>query len=100
MRAYRITVPKPDEDLATALLWEAGTQGIEVLAAQEGTAACLLAYFPDEADPTPHLARLPEARIQATPGPDGDWIARLPRGFSAFRGGGFRLAPAPGPPAQ
>jgi len=100
MRAYRITVPKPDEDLATALLWEAGTQGIEVLAAQEGTAACLLAYFPDEADPTPHLAKLPEARIQATPVPDVDWIARFREGFRAFRVGVFRVVPAWKPPVE
>ena len=43
VRAFRVTVPAPDEDLATALLWEAGTLGLQVTAV--GVDVVLLAYF-------------------------------------------------------
>jgi len=66
MRAFRVTVPEPDEDLATALLWEAGTAGIEVGAATAGRTA-LLAYFPDDVSFAGLKQALAHATIEAAP---------------------------------
>ena len=65
MRAFRVTVPETEEDQATALLWEAGTAGIEVSAGGEGRTA-LLAYFPDEVSFDRLERALPDATIHTT----------------------------------
>ena len=92
MRAFRVTVPETDEDQATALLWEAGTAGIEVGGAGEGRTA-LLAYFPDEVSFDRLERALPDATIQAVPIPEVDWVARFRETFRAFRVGRFAIAP-------
>lgn len=92
MRAFRVTVPETDEDLATALLWEAGTAGIEVRAVP-GERTVLQTYF----DGDPSFSRLgecvPSVEIEAVPIPDVDWVARFRQSFRAFRVGRFLVAP-------
>ena len=85
-------MPADDEDVATALLWEAGTQGIEVRTAPEG--AVLLAYFSDPADVEGALRALAAARVEAVPVPDVDWVKSFREGFRAFDVGRFRIVPA------
>jgi ribosomal protein L11 methyltransferase len=85
-------VPADDEDVATALLWEAGTQGIEVRTAPEG--AVLLAYFSDPADVEGALRAIPAARVEAVSVPDVDWVKSFREGFRAFDVGRFRIVPA------
>ena len=92
MRAFRVTVPEPDEDLATALLWEAGTTGIEVGAAATDRTA-LLAYFPDDVSFARLKEVLADVTIEAVPIPEVDWVARFREGFRAFRVGRFVIAP-------
>jgi ribosomal protein L11 methyltransferase len=92
MRAFRVTVPEADEDLATALLWEAGTAGIEVAPSRDGRAV-LLAYFADEASLEPLAAGIPAATVESVPVPDVDWVARFRESFRAFRAGQFLIAP-------
>ncbi len=92
MRALRVTVPEPDEDLATAVLWELGTAGIEVGVAQAGRTS-LLAYFPDEISRGRLEEALPAATIEAVPIPEVDWVARFRETFRAFRVGRFAIAP-------
>lgn len=92
MRALRVTVPEPDEDLATAVLWELGTAGIEVGVAQAGRTS-LLAYFPDEMSRVRLEEALPAATIEVVPIPDVDWVARFRETFRAFRVGRFAIAP-------
>ncbi len=92
-----MTVPAEDEDVATALLWENGTSGIEVRDAAEHRVS-LLAYFPDapglERTLSAALAPLPNARLQPTAVPDVDWLARFRDGFRSFPAAGFTIAPA------
>jgi ribosomal protein L11 methyltransferase len=85
-------VPAADEDVATALLWEGGTQGIEVQSSPEGTV--LLAYFSDPADVAGALRSLPAARVESVPVPDVDWVKNFREGFRAFDVGPFRVVPA------
>jgi ribosomal protein L11 methyltransferase len=92
MRAFRVTVSGRDEDIATALLWEAGTRGIEVLAAP-AEAVALLAYFGDDVAADVLRGRLPFAEVAETPVPDVDWVARFRAGFRTFRVGGFAIGP-------
>ncbi|MGH7419450.1 MAG: 50S ribosomal protein L11 methyltransferase, partial [Candidatus Rokuibacteriota bacterium] len=92
MRAFRITVPVADEDVATALLWEAGTSGLEVRSSPEGSV--LLAYFPGPADVAEALRVLPSARLESVAVPDVDWVASFRESFRAFDVGGFRVVPA------
>jgi ribosomal protein L11 methyltransferase len=91
-----VTVPAEDEDVATALLWENGTSGIEVRGAGE-RGVSLLAYFPDapglERTLAAALAPLPAARLQATEVPDVDWLARFRDGFRSFCAAGFTVTP-------
>ena len=95
--AFRVTVRADDEDVATALLWESGTGGIEQLEGPPGESV-LIAYFRD--DPAlddllrRRLGALPSARIQTTAIPDVDWVARFREGFHGFACGGFWIAPA------
>jgi ribosomal protein L11 methyltransferase len=92
-----VTVAAEDEDLATALLWENGTSGIEVRGGGE-QGVSLLAYFPDapglERTLSEALAPLPNARLQPTAVPDVDWLARFRDGFRSFRVAGFTAMPA------
>jgi ribosomal protein L11 methyltransferase len=85
-------VPADDEDVATALLWEAGTQGIEVQSSAEGIV--LLAYFSDPADVERTLRSLPAARVEPVPVPDVDWVRNFREGFRSFDVGPFRVVPA------
>jgi ribosomal protein L11 methyltransferase len=96
MRAYRITVPEQNEDLAVALLWEAGTAGIDVRtgdATGRARRAVLLAYFEDDASPEGLRDHLVDVTIETTPVPDVDWVARFRESFRSFRVGGFVVAP-------
>jgi ribosomal protein L11 methyltransferase len=93
MRAFRVTVAEPDEDLAVAALWEAGTAGVEVKPAPGGRLR-LLAYFADDSS-APSLAVLPAgATLERAEVEDVDWVARFREGFHAFRAGCFLIAPA------
>ncbi len=92
MHAYRVTVAEDDEDLATALLWEAGTVGIEVGAASEECVS-LLAYFEDDVALDLLPERLADVRIEPVPVSEVDWVARFRAGFRAFRVGRFVIAP-------
>ena len=92
MRAFRVTVPESAEGLATALLWEADTAGIEVSAAPDGRTV-LQAYFEDEASFSRLEECIPNAKVEAVAVPDVDWVARFRESFRAFRLGGFVVAP-------
>ncbi len=96
VRAFRVTVPLADEDLATALLYEAGTLGLQVDAA--GPDVVLLAYFARRSATAESLLvaldSLPVARIENTEVPDVDWAARFRESFRAFDAGSFRIVPA------
>ena len=95
MIAFRVTVPAADEDLATALLYGAGTTGIEVQVGPTGSVA-LLAYFPaagSAADLREALRPLPAARVEPAPVPEVDWVARFRETFRGFAAGRFRIAP-------
>jgi ribosomal protein L11 methyltransferase len=92
MRAFRITVSEPDEELATALLWEAGTAGIEVgVAAPEKVS--LLAYFVEDVDLAALREHLEGVAIEPVPVPDVDWVARYRETFRSFAVGRFLVAP-------
>lgn len=93
--AFRVTVPAADEDLATALLYGAGTTGIEVQPAAGGSVG-LLAYFvagPSAAAVTRALALLPSARVEEAAVADVDWVARFRETFQGFEAGRFRIVP-------
>ena len=83
--------------MATALLWESGTDGIEVRPGGDGETV-LLAYFPPAPDLVAslgtRLAALPSARLERVPVPEVDWVARVREGFRAFSCGPFWIAPA------
>ncbi len=85
-------MPAADEDLATALLWEAGTTGLEIRSSPEGSV--LLAYFPESADVAGVLRILPAARLEPMPVPDVDWVKNFRESFRAFDVGRFRVVPA------
>jgi ribosomal protein L11 methyltransferase len=87
-------VPRDHEDLTVALLWGAGTLGIEVQTGR-GDQAVLLAYFedPDPSVVASVLARLPRSRIEPVPVLELDWVARFRETFRAFRVGRFHIAP-------
>jgi len=95
MLAFRVTVSERDEDLATALLWEAGTCGIEVESDPGGRVA-LLAYFPGEesASADSLRERLPFATVDPAPVPEVDWVARFREAFRPFAVGGFTVVPS------
>lgn len=102
MRAYRLLLSPADEESATVALWEAGTCGIEVRPFDDGRQE-LLAYFPDDVDPGPVLARaLPGVVGEPAEVAEVDWVARFRDGFRAFDAAGFHIAPvwaapSPGP---
>jgi ribosomal protein L11 methyltransferase len=95
VNAFRVTVPAADEDVATALLWEAGTLGIQVDVS--GAEAVLLAYFPKGGATAESLLvaldSLPVARIEPVPVPEVDWAARFRETFRSFAAGSFRIVP-------
>lgn len=95
MKAFRVAVSPADEDLATTLLWEAGTAGIEVTA--DGPHTILLAYFDDPPGAEELrgrlLAQVPIVSLEEAAIPDVDWAARFRETFRAFRAGSFLVAP-------
>ena len=94
--AFRVTVAAADEDLATALLWEAGTMGLQVTV--EGGDVVLLAYFAHEAATAESiraaLGPLAAARVEEAAVPSVDWVARFRESFRAFDAGSFHIVPA------
>jgi ribosomal protein L11 methyltransferase len=96
LSAFRVTVPVADEDLATALLYEAGTVGLQVDV--NGPDVVLLAYFARGSASAESilvaLDSLPVARIENTVVPDVDWAARFRETFRAFQAGSFHIVPA------
>jgi ribosomal protein L11 methyltransferase len=97
MLAFRFTVSPQDEDIVTTLLWEMGTQGVEVTSGARERAT-LLAYFGDR----PGLAKelraglariVPGCPLEEVEVPHVDWIARFRASFAGFEVGGFRIAP-------
>jgi ribosomal protein L11 methyltransferase len=85
-----------------ALLWEHGTQGIEVQPTASG-GVVLLAYFPDRhglaLEITRALASLTGTEVTQVAVPDVDWVARFREGFRSFNAGSFTIVPeweAPG----
>ena len=91
-----MTVPAAEEDVATALLWEQGTMGIEVRPAGVHHVS-LLAYFPEAPGLEPALAAalfpLPRARLQQAEVPEVDWVAHFREGFRTFPAAGFVVTP-------
>jgi ribosomal protein L11 methyltransferase len=101
--AFRLASPASDEDMATAVLFDLGTLGIEVGEGAPGSVT-LLAFFPAGtltlATLRSCLADLPEVQVDEAAVPAVDWVARFRDGFRAFDAGGFRVAPpwdAPAP---
>jgi ribosomal protein L11 methyltransferase len=95
VRAFRVTVTADHEDAATALLWDAGTSGIEVKPCADGRLD-LLAYFPEGTDDglvSRSVAGLPGASVRPVPVPDVDWVARFRESFSRFSAGRFQVVP-------
>jgi ribosomal protein L11 methyltransferase len=92
MRAWRVTVAAADEDLATAVLWDAGTAGIEVRALPDGR-VLLLTYFTDDAPPLEPALLPPGASVEPTEVQEVDWVERFREGFRAFRVGRFAVVP-------
>lgn len=97
VKAFEVQVPARREDLATALLWECGTNGIEVRKSRRGKVA-LLAYFPRRRGLVAQLrARLGAVRgleMRAVPVPRVDWVARFRDGFRPLAAGGFTIVPS------
>jgi ribosomal protein L11 methyltransferase len=94
MKAFRVRVPDEHEDWASAVLWEQGTEGVEVANA-EGEAR-LLAYFRDDVvshDLEAALAGVPGAALEAVEVPEVDWVARFRDHFRGFAAGPFWIAP-------
>lgn len=94
MKAFRVRVPDEHEDWASAVLWEQGTEGVEV--ANTGGEARLLAYFRDDvvaSDLEAALAGVPGAALEAAEVPQVDWVARFRDHFRGFAAGPFWVAP-------
>jgi ribosomal protein L11 methyltransferase len=92
--ALRVRVRDEDEEIASSLLWEAGTQGLEIR--NEAGMSDLLAYF---SSPSPlaelraSLAGLAGATAEPASVPDVDWVARFRENFRGFEAGPFWIAP-------
>jgi len=102
MHALRVIVDAGREDEATAVLWDAGTAGVEVRPAAESRVE-LLAYFADAPESAALAKALPGAEISPATVPDVDWVARFREGFRPFRVGRFEVVPrweAPAPAAD
>lgn len=101
MKAFRVLVRTEDEDEATAILWEAGTSGIEVRPGLDSTVS-LLAYFSDPIGLSAlesAFRSIGTARITDQPVPMVDWVARFREGFRGFRAGSFEVVPSWAVPA-
>ena len=88
-------VSEEDEDRAAALLWDAGTQGIEIR--NEGGQSHLLAYFEGPMEVSElclALAGVAGAEAEDVEVPDVDWVARFRENFRGFAAGRFWIAPA------
>jgi len=100
MRAVLIKVAPTENETAVAVLWEAGTLGIEDRGAE------LVAYFEDDGIGLDELRlALPGASVEPAAIPDVDWVARFRENFRAFGVGGFWITPvwdagAPPPPGH
>jgi ribosomal protein L11 methyltransferase len=95
LKAFRVCVRDEDEDLASSILWDAGTQGIEIR--NEAGQSRLLAYFdgPMELrDLRDSLADVMGATAEAVEVPSVDWVARFRENFRGFAAGPFWIAPA------
>lgn len=95
MNAFRIRVRDEDEDLASALLWDAGTEGIEI--ENQAGESQLLAYFAAPMgveDVLSSLAGIAGARAEAVEVPNVDWVARFRENFRGFAAPPFWIAPA------
>jgi ribosomal protein L11 methyltransferase len=95
MKAFRVRVRDEDEDAASAVLWEAGTDGIEIRS--EAGHCHLLAYFagPVELqDLRESLAGLSGSTAEAVEVPNVDWVARFRENFRGFAAHPFWIAPA------
>jgi ribosomal protein L11 methyltransferase len=95
VKAVRVCVRDEDEDVASSLLWDAGTRGIEIR--NEGGQSHLLAYFEGPLNIEglrSSLAALPGATAEAAEVPDVDWVARFRENFRGFPAGPFWIAPA------
>jgi ribosomal protein L11 methyltransferase len=95
LKAFRVCVRDEDEDLATSLLWDAGTRGIEIR--NEAGRSHLLAYFegPIEIEGLrTSLEGFPGATAEAAEVPNVDWVARFRENFRGFAAGPFWIAPA------
>jgi ribosomal protein L11 methyltransferase len=94
--AFRVIVPAADEDLAIALLYEAGTLGLQVTV--QGADVVLLAYFPAGTETASSVSAavedLPVSRVEEAVIPFVDWAARFRESFAAFDAGAFRIVPA------
>ena len=90
-----MAVPAAEEDLATAILWEMGTTGIQVRTSADEVV--LSAYFPAGAMSKGELARafaaMPGARVEPAEVLVVDWTARFKESFRAFSVGSFRIVP-------
>lgn len=94
--AVLVRVRAEAEDLAVGLLWEAGTEGVEVRSVDSGDVA-LIAYF------APHDGLLDDLRaalapaapqaLESVPVQAVDWVARFREGFRAFEAAGFQIVP-------
>ena len=95
MQAFEIVVPAAHEDVATAVLSECGTAGIEVRPAPRGR-VLLLAYFPRRRGLAARLrAALAAQRAEVRPVavPRVNWVARFREGFRPFTAGRFQVVP-------
>ncbi len=99
--AFRVTVAAADEDMATALLWEAGTLGLQVTL--QGGDALLFAYFAARTVTATSISMalnpLATAHVEEATVPFVDWAARFRESFRAFDVGSFRIVPAWAPEA-
>jgi len=92
MHALRVIVDAVREDEATAALWDAGTQGVEVKPALDQRVE-LIAYFGETLDLVVIGLALPGVEIARVPVPEVDWVARFREGFRPFRVGRFEIVP-------
>jgi ribosomal protein L11 methyltransferase len=93
--AYRVRLHPSEEDAAVSVLWELGTDGVQV-ESEAPDETCLLAWFPADPDSLPArlLAAAPSSGVERVEVPDVDWVARFREGFGSFHAGGFLVVPA------
>ena len=92
-------VPRAEEDLAVATLWEMGTTGVQ--SQESGEGITMLVYFPTSPDPATLREALGDgAVVEAAEVPDVDWVARFREEFRGFAAGSFRVVPSWDVPAD